>query len=581
MRWLNILIITFFLSCKTYTIKPSEYKTQDYNQSLEYLQRWILKIMDDYRVVGLSLVVVDDKQVLWKFQAGYENKQKKIPVRENTNFNIGSIAKVINAIAILKLAEEKKLNLNDPIHKFVNDLPIDYDYNRPITIKQLLIHHSGLPSDLMRFLWNEDYIELEQITKEIRSIYLANPPGEVFSYSNLGVTLSGRIIEVLSGKKYSDYLQEIFRELQMNQSSTNLFRAKNVSVGYDVDLFGTKSINEPPIVMVPAGGIYSNAEDMAKFMQMILNRGSIENKTFLSRNSISEMFQLQEPTPFDDQLKIGLPFFLNDLGFGKFIQANHGGATLTYHSMMILLPELPLGILVMTNTTTGSLIASNVAIETLSFFAKHQFSIKKDSPLGVSLENAIYNKKEISGFYNTTFGKLQIMDDDSESIKCYYLGFSCEFIPDKHFFRFRLRIFKFIPIEMMKDTDFIFKKIKDQVLLFTVMGNSTMLMGSKISFPDVEQNKKMMGEYVYPFEKNKNKNKKPFFYIEKLVIEEENHRLILKIFYPNNPMPMMFYVIPFGKDKLKIPGLGRQLGDVLVFKNDEVYYSGFVFKKTK
>ena len=129
----------------------------------------------------------------------------------------------------------------------------------------------------------------------------------------------------------------------------------------------------------------------------------------------------------------------------------------------------------------------------------------------------------------------------------------------------------------MKDTDFVFKKINDQILLYSVMGNSTMLMGSKISFSEIEQAKKMIGEYVYPVEKNQ----KPFFYIEKIAVEEKDHKLILKIFYPNNPMPLIFYVIPYGKDKLKIPGLGRQLGDVLVFKNDEVYYSGFVFKKSK
>jgi CubicO group peptidase (beta-lactamase class C family) len=107
MKWLNILLILFFLFCKSYSTKPTEYKTQDYNQALEYLQGWILKTMEDYKVVGLSLVVVDDKQVLWKFQAGYENKEKKIPVRDNTNFNIGSIAKVINAVAILNLSKKK------------------------------------------------------------------------------------------------------------------------------------------------------------------------------------------------------------------------------------------------------------------------------------------------------------------------------------------------------------------------------------------------------------------------------------------------------------------------------------------
>ncbi len=57
--------------------------------------------------------------------------------------------------------------------------------------------------------------------------------------------------------------------------------------------------------------------------------------------------------------------------------------------------------------------------------------------------------------------------------------------------------------------------------------------------------------------------------------------IILKIYYSQNPLPMMFYLTPLKKDKFKIPGLGRQLGDVLEFKNDEVYYSGYVFKRKK
>ncbi|GIX40497.1 MAG: hypothetical protein KatS3mg129_0230 [Leptospiraceae bacterium] len=583
-----ILIIIFILTCKTFYIKPTEYKTNDINEGIQYLENWILHLMKQYKVVGLSLIVVDNKNILWQLQAGYQDKEKQIPVSEHTNFQIGSIAKVINTIAILKLVQEKKLQLDDPIHKYTEDLPIDYDYKNPITIRQLLIHHSGIPSDLMKYLWQDKYIELSEITKEIKQIYLSFKPDEIFSYSNLAVTLSGRIIEIITKQPYSLYINQLLKELEMNHTYTNLYQVTQLSKGYNIGLFGNKELNEPPIVMIPAGGFYSNAMDLAKFMQMILNYGYINNKQFLQKEFIEEMFRIQNKNILlDDEFKIGLPFFLNDLGFGKLKQANHGGDTIAYHSMMILLPELPLGIIVMTNTTTGSQITSKIALETISFFAKYKYNIIKSNQFDIPVNHAIYDAKQIFGHYNTSSGMIKIHYNDNEKLFCQYLNYSCEFILDNHLYRFRIKIFNFIPVEIFGETKFIFKKINQKTILYAVNGSTTIPFGSKIDeslslnqnpeyFNSKEIWEKRIGEYLYI----NNTEKEPFFYIKKLTISKKDNFFLIQIYYNQSSYPIIYYAIPYKKDILKIPGYGRQLGDIIKFYKDTIYYSGFYLKKS-
>lgn len=582
-------IIVFFLviSCKSYIIKPTDYPLKNFNEGLKYLEKWILNQMEQYKIVGLSLVLVDNKKILWQFQGGYENKEKRIYVNNKTNFQIGSIAKIINTIAILKLVQEHKLNLEDPIHKYLQDLPKNYDYHKPITIKHLIIHHSGLPSDLIKFLWNDKYIPLSEITKEIHQIYLSYEPGEIFSYSNLGVTLSGRIIEIITKKSYNDYIKNILDKLEMYSTTTNLYEVKNLSKGYGIGTFGNVLLEEPPIVMIPAGGFYSNAEDMAKLMQMILNQGEVNGEFFLSKELIQQMFSVQNvPIALDDEFKIGLPFFLNDLGFGKMIQASHGGDTIAFHSMMILLPELPLGIMVMTNTTTGVMLASKIALETLALFVKYKYSIEKTNQFDISLKNTLFNAEEILGYYNTSSGALRIYKNKKEQLICTFLEYDCEFIKEPFLYRFRIKILGFIPIEIFQNSKFLFKKIDNKNMLYIVNGNTTIPFGTKI--PEslflknnsyYLKNKKLwkdrMGIYFYKLKDQK----EPFFYIKNFLITQEENFFVVKIYYNQNPYPLIYFAVPIEKDLIQIYGYGRNLGDILIFKENQVYYSGFTLEK--
>lgn len=580
------LFLLTFLFCKTYTQKPSELKSKNFQEDIQYLEKWIQNQAQEYKIVGLSLTVVTNKEVLWTYTYGYQDKEKKIKISSYSNFQIGSIAKVIHAIGILKLVQEQRLKLDDPIHKYTNDLPLNYDVQNPITIRQLLTHHSGLPSDLFRYLWNNEYLELSEITKEINQLYLSNKPNEIFNYSNLGVTLSGRIIEVITKKPYREYIREILNELNMYDTETNSYQVKNFVKAYQAGVIGNELLNEPPIIMIPAGGFYSNADDMAKLMKILLNQGKLNQKQILKKELVNEMFKKQNNSFLDDEFKIGLPFLLNSLNFNTKTQANHGGNTIGYHSMMILLPDVPLGIIVMTNTTTGSLIASDIAQEVLTIFAKYKFNITKTHFNYLPLKDITYKKEEIVGYYNTSYGAITIINSSNKSknFDCVYLDFSCELIWNSGYYEFRLKLLGFMRIDIFRGIKFLFKKKNEHIILYMMNGDSTLPIGSKITKQDFDFYNTVYKNYIDLWESRIGeyyniKDNHLFFYINKIEFLKEDSLFIIKIYNNFNPLPVKYFVIPINENTIRIFGYGRNLGEILRFNGKEISYSGFTLTK--
>lgn len=404
------------------------------------------------------------------------------------------------------------------------------------------------------------------------------------------MTLSGRIIEVVTQKSYNEYLKEILKELNMDSTSMNAYSVKSLAKSYQATFWGSKNLQEPPVILIPAGGFYSNAIDIAKLMQMILRKGKIQNKIFLKESSISEMFKIQNrKVKLDNGFKIGLPFFLNNLGFGTTIQAYHGGDTIAYHSMMILMPGLPLGIMVMTNTNTGGLIAPTIALETLSFFVDAKYGIQRKVALLdiIEKEDSNFNKPEESvGVYNTSSGFFKILSyDEKGNLYCVFLNFSCELKKNKNLYEFRLILFKFLPIDIFKGSKLYFKKIDHTIMIYLVNQGSIIPYGSKVSSnvslqknPFYQKDSSLweqrLGEYEVELQEEL-----PFFFIKKLNLKKESDLLLLDIYYNQNNLPLTYVVYPIKKDLLKISGYGRNLGDTLIFKENKICYSGFCFKK--
>ena len=280
----------------------------------------ILPLVNEGLISGTILIAKDSKIV---FSKGYglADRENNIANTPGTVFRIGSITKPITAIAIMQLHEKGKLDINDTLNKYLNNFP----NGDKITIFNLLTHTSGIPSyDWTRSNYKPQ--ELDTIISWIKELNFASEPGENFIYSNSGYALLSYIIEIVSEKKYEEYVSEnIFIPCDM-KSSGLLYSMKepfeNMALGYSrIDYDGFDIARRVSPLSRGAGDLYSTVLDLYK---LGLN---INNNVLLSSESWEKVL-----TPFKNSY--GLGWYIEELHGEKVIY--HPGGLLGYMSNLRL-----------------------------------------------------------------------------------------------------------------------------------------------------------------------------------------------------------------------------------------------------
>ena len=164
--------------------------------------------------------VIKEGRLIFTKAYGLANFETKEPVKASTLFNLASVSKQFTAAAILLLANEKKLSINDDIRKYLPDFP---DYGYPITIENLIHHTSGIKSfDVLRLMAGTLYSKEacdDSYNLIVKQKSLNFKPGEEYEYSNSGYVLLAKIIEKVSGMKFSEFMKErIFQPAGMNRT---------------------------------------------------------------------------------------------------------------------------------------------------------------------------------------------------------------------------------------------------------------------------------------------------------------------------------------------------------------------------
>ncbi|WP_303315222.1 serine hydrolase [Flavivirga abyssicola] len=236
------------------------------------------KLISTYEAYGKfngSVLVSDHGKVIYKKGFGMANMEWDIPNQPNTKHRLGSITKQFTAMLILQLAADGKLDLQEPITKYLPDYP--KENGDKITTHHLLTHTSGIPNytSFPKFFQEESRNPYtpDAFVKKFADKALDFSPGEKFSYSNSGYFLLGVIVEKLSGKTYEQMLHDkIFTPLNMNESGYDNHGdiLKNRATGYEKR--GNKLINSNYLDMsIPyaAGSMYSTVEDLYKWDQAL------------------------------------------------------------------------------------------------------------------------------------------------------------------------------------------------------------------------------------------------------------------------------------------------------------------------
>lgn len=320
-------------------------------------------------MVGFSMAVVDlHEPVIYK-NFGFADLQQNIAASENTIYRIGSVTKVFTAMAILKLRDEGKISLEDPVEDYLPALHFQYAPGLPvIKVRDLLTHTAGLPDNIDNGSFCSDPPAARTIITEVNKLYLTIPAGLKMNYSNIGYALLGCLIEKISGKSYADYVMRNFI-IPMQMKETGILQSgeqvAGMALGYLPD---STSIIEPLIRDVAAGGMYGSTADLVSLCRLLMQNGNLYGKQLIDSATLQEMMtnQIGNVTlKTDDEFGYGL--FINTMGsnldsvIGKNI--GHGGDTRVFHSIVAVFPKLQIGFVLLTNSEAGGNFTKSAVLQ--------------------------------------------------------------------------------------------------------------------------------------------------------------------------------------------------------------------------
>jgi CubicO group peptidase (beta-lactamase class C family) len=321
--------------------------------------------MRNHAVVGASVSIIIGNEPVALKHFGFSDKANKILVNDSTLFKIGSITKVFTASAVMQLVEQNKIDVDKPIKEYLPEFSVKsrFESSNPITIRDILCHHSGLPCDNLNGYFTENLEAFHSIIPFLNNAYTVCQPGQMFYYSNVGYELLGILVSRISGLPFHEYIDTVFLNKNgMYNSAISLSDEKrnNLSKPYRK---GKEQV-ETMMKGVPEGGIHSTASDMAIFMDSLLNSGK---NIFNHPDTLEAMLTPQYPgNPMDMSFVNGLGWFIGKPGLdhgGKVIW--HDGGTPNFFSLMVLIPQRKLGLTILTNSSTGALMNHTISVEIL------------------------------------------------------------------------------------------------------------------------------------------------------------------------------------------------------------------------
>jgi len=304
--------------------------------------------VDSRSLAGAVVLVADKDKVLAVETVGYSDVAGKKAMPADALFWIASQTKPITAAALMILVDEGKVKLDDPVAKYLpefNDvwLAVEQDKDhvllkkptKVMTVRTLLNHTSGMPFRSALEQPTLDTLALRDTVRGYTMTPLHSEPGAKYVYSNAGINTAGRIIEVVSGMAYEDFLDKrLFGPLGMKDTTfwPTEAQVKRLVTPYKPN--AGKTDLEPTTIAqlryplsdrtrrpMPGGGLFSTADDVAKFCRMVLNGGTVDGKRLLSQDAIKEMATRQTPAEMKESYGLGWA-----VGAGTF---GHGGAMAT------------------------------------------------------------------------------------------------------------------------------------------------------------------------------------------------------------------------------------------------------------
>ena len=302
--------------------------------------------VERHELAGAVMLVADTQQVLGQWAVGFADVAGQKPMQPNSLFWIASQSKPITATALMMLVDEGKVNVDDPVEKYLPEFrgqmvlaEKDADHAllkrpaHPITVRNVLSHTSGLPFSSAIEVPTLDRLPLADRVRSYAMTPLDFEPDTKYQYSNAGINTAARIIEVVTGKSFEEFLDErLFKPLGMRDTTfwptedqaariAKSYKPGPNNTGLEETTIGqlqyplTDRRDRYPI---PAGGLFSTAADIVRFYQMLANGGQLDGRRYLSTAAVKQLTTKQTPDSLANEYGFGF-----STGGDRF---GHGGA---------------------------------------------------------------------------------------------------------------------------------------------------------------------------------------------------------------------------------------------------------------
>ncbi|MFN8668880.1 MAG: serine hydrolase domain-containing protein [Gemmatimonadaceae bacterium] len=282
----------------------------------------IQKTLAENGIPSMSIALVRGDSIVWKAAFGYANLRTKTPATTETLYSTGSSFKSVTATAIMQLAEQGKLKLDDPINKYLGESQVKDQPEKPVTFTHILSHWSGLTSGAeTQPIWGRKLPRtLEAMTGSLSS---TRAPEVKWEYNNFAYGAAGLLVQKISGVEYEKYMVDnVLKPLGVTTPHP-VYVSPDMVERLALPYHAGGTLGKPsPEVQVhfdvyPAGDIYLTAEDMARYLAAQLNGGVYKGNRILSDASVAEMHKVR---------------FGGDYGFGFWaVKDSSSGHTLIHH----------------------------------------------------------------------------------------------------------------------------------------------------------------------------------------------------------------------------------------------------------
>lgn len=309
--------------------------------------QWELKEM---AVPSIAIALVDRSGVVWSQAWGFADAERKVPANADTIYRAGSISKLFTDLAVMRLVEQGKLDLDKPVRTYLPTFHPHNPFGTPITLRHLMTHRSGLVREPPRgHYFDMDAKGQADAVASLNETALVAKPGTVTKYSNAAISVVGEVLAAVTHKSYEQAVKDlVLAPLGMKVSEMTLPPVEDRLAYSEMASFDGPRFAAPQFDLgtLAAGNLYTTTGDLGRFGAAMLNHGV----GLVKPATLEEMWRVQYPANKGSR-GFGLGFIVSELD--DQLMVGHGGADYGFSSEFKLLPEAGIGVIVFSTVDSG------------------------------------------------------------------------------------------------------------------------------------------------------------------------------------------------------------------------------------